>query len=334
MYNKTTYLLLLIIILQLSADDRVYINNIVNFKTKVDDVKTLKEIPFPINHYRKTNDKIPSTILVSHFILDHMFIPSIIENHRKYAKTHGYDYWFRNGIIEHNFTNLKQNYINNPAIFFGLQWQKFTAIKQAMDIMNDSEHKYEWIMWLDGVVAFTDFNKSLGDLMQEINVNNKDYFIITKDISCNKHNICKINYCIDSGVLLIRNNTQGRHFIQNIIDSFPIYKDRLPLPEQAAVQDQIFGLPIHQENGTNNCNIPPIAGIRIIEPAVMNSRYTEGFPYWKSGDFINHFTWLPPKVIYETYIMYFFSCISKIKSNKDLNKCEYIYNKPPLFKPK
>ena len=323
MHKKITYLLLIIITLKLSADDILYSKKTVNFKTNLADAKSLTEIPFPIKHYAKQNNNIPSTIIVSHFTLDNMFITSIIKNHRKYAKKHGYDYWFRNGIIEPNFTNFKQTYINNPVVFFGLPWQKSIAIKQAMNIMEDSKYKkykYEWIMWIDGHAAFTDINKSLEDLKKSINLTEEQYLVIAKDASDTSNNICNTNDCINTGVLLIRNNNKGRQFIQNIIDSFPIYKDRLPLPEQAAFQDQIFGLMMRENNNiqiksfidNNKHNNSPITGIKIVNPAIVSGKYTGSNP-WKPGDFIVHFTGIPKAILAVTIVNFFYDINNIIK---------------------
>ncbi len=305
-------MLLIIITLQLNADDRIHSNNIINFKTKIEDIKTLKEIPYNIQHYNKNNDHTSNTIIVSHYTLDHMFAMSIIQNHRKYAKKHGYDYWFRNGIIEHKFTNIKQRYINNPLIFFGLRWQKFTAIKQAMDIKNGDKHKYEWIMWLDGDADFTDMNKNLDDLKKTLNITKDHYFIIAKNASNSIP-----NNCVNTGVFLIRNNNKSRKFIKNIITSFPVYTDYLS--DQTVIQDQIFGLISYD----NKCNTSPIAGIKIVNPSIMNSQYSENSTKWKSGDFIAHFTGLPPRAQHESDIVEFFTCIKHFKQSKYWNNCEH-----------
>ena len=253
----------------------------------------LPEKPFGLNLYNKTNN-IPKTIIVSHFTIDNNnFIKDVINNHRQYAKKHSYDYWFRNGIIDRQLLRNQQKRINYNINTFELFWQKLPVIQQAMNIMDGVNHKYEWVLWIDGDAVFTNIDKSLDILKNEMHVTDKHFLVIAKDMCCNSNNVCPINCCVNSGVLLIRNNKAARQFMQNIRDSFAKYKDK-QFPEQAAIQDQVLGILVRKNNtmqvlnytGNNKCNIHPISGIMTVNSTTINSGYVVN---WQPNHFICHF---------------------------------------------
>lgn len=287
--HKTFILLaILLMILLMNRDTAIY-----RFLDQPNNID-LPEKPFDLNLYNKTNN-ILKTIIVSHFTIDNNhFIKDVIKNHRKYAKKHSYDYWFRNGIIDRKLLRNQQKPINYNINTFGMAWQKLPVIQQAMDIMDGVNHKYEWILWIDGDAVFTNINKSLDDLKNEMHVTDKHFLVIAKDMCCGSDNVCPVDCCFNAGILLIRNNQAARQFIQNIIDSFSKYKDK-SLLEQAAIQDQILGLLIRKNNtikvlnytgNKNKCNIHPIPGIMIVNSTTINSGYVQN---WKPGHFICHF---------------------------------------------
>lgn len=250
----------------------------------------LQEKPYPIKHYgNKQEEKI---IIVSHYTISkcNSYIKPVIKNHQEYAKKHGYDYWFRNGVLSTKFIDPKPENVGISIRFYGLYWQKIIAIKQAMDLVENHRHKYAWIFWIDTDAAFTDFNKSLDQLKQEININNT-YLVTAKDMSCDDNNFC-LHGCINAGVMLFRNNAKSRQLIDNIINSHAMYPT-----EQQAINDYIYGFLVNQDNKmvlhdyhcTNICNLSPISGIMVVNARVMNSGYNHTNAVWQPGDFIMHF---------------------------------------------
>lgn len=298
----------------------IIINVLFFYKSKNNAVNTIinkltfctEEKPFNIDVYNKKT----KTIIVSHFTLNNNFIDKVIENHRQYAKKHGYDYWFRNGVIEKKFSK-KFNDLKT-----GIHWQKPIVIQQAMKILDeDKKYKYEWILWLDGDAVFTDFNKSLEKLRQENQITNKHFFTIARDMSCTRDNICPEYCCFNAGVLLVRNNALGRAFIKKIIDQHPKYVNN-PVPEQTATQDLILRLNLQKQNSQNKCNLPIIPGVMVVESEVMNSGYLKN---WQAGHFIAHVTGtgnVDNNTYREKLILNLLECMKNNKYN-NLDSCEF-----------
>lgn len=283
------------------------------------------EINFPLIRNSNNNNNVnrENTIIVSHFSLNNSFISDVIDNHQRYAKKHGYDYWFRNGILDFTLFNLERK-----TKGLSLAWQKMLVIKQAMDLMESSKHQYEWVMWIDGDAVFADFNQDLEKLKANIGIKKDDWLIIAKDFLCNKNNNCPKDACVNSGVLLIRNNINARKFVDSIIKSFPYYKNRM-LVEQSAINDYVFGLLQVEDNEIkvlsqpiecpNMCNNVPIKGVQIVPSKTMNACYRRSFSSsWKAGDFIAHFAGMSNDARGK-YIKEFLTCIN---TNQNLIECE------------
>lgn len=282
-------------------------------KTTGNDCDPIPEHIFPLV---KNSDKVPSTLIVSHFTIDNNFIMRAVDNHKEYAKKHHYDYWFRNGIID---GKSFENPGHEKCIFkIGLYWQKIKAIEDAFAIQENGQNKYEWVMWVDGDAVFTDMDKSVDDLLKEVGGENS-YFIITKDISS----------CVNAGVFLIRNNTQGRELIANVRKSFDNYKSE-GFPEQIAIEDFIYGLAKFKDNElqvakfdkTKKCGFSPVSGVKIIDQSYMNAFYSVNFKpntRWKAGMYIAHFAGDPVREINLPQLL---DCMELNKKN--LSDCEYL----------
>lgn len=265
------FFLIILICLLISRDTCSTTRKIFNHLKSKENINT-KEQPFGIETYNNIN---ANTIIVSHYTINNnTFINHVIQNHRQYATKHGYDYWFRNGILDQRFGDV-------------LYWQKTIVIKQAMNITDEyKRYKYKWILWVDGDVLFTNFNKSLEDLKKNIKVDNNNFLIIGRDMTCTKNNICPKDCCFNVGVLLIHNNEQSRKFIEKIINNFSRYNNN-PLPEQAAIQDEILKPSLNlYKKYQNKCTLPPLPGVLIVDSTVINSGYVQN---WRSGHFIAHF---------------------------------------------
>lgn len=283
---------------------------------------------YPIKHFSNQNDNREKILILSHYAAGEQFIEQVVKNHANYAKSHGYDYWFRGGIIDVGFMSLNVKKIAScVAIFLGLYWQKIIAVKEAMSIMDQhGKPKYDWIMWLDGDAVFTNVDKSLEQLMSEIHVKPKDFFIIAKDMTCcNK--FTDFHIWLNSGVFLIRNNQKGRKLIEDIIDSFNVYKDNYYVfPEQKAIQDYVFGLLKRVNNRMvivekynpykHREKIVPIDGIKVLPSQLLNSGYQQGIDIWKAGNFISHFVGSSKANIND-----FLECFD---NTQDKSKCEYL----------
>lgn len=236
----------------------------------------------------------PCFAVVSHSTLDVKYLPLTQENHLKYAKTHGYDYIFRNNIIS---TLYVDEYAEKKVFQLGLYWQKIAALQEAMDEMRDGKRRYEWVLWLDADAIFTNFDTKLEDIIREHagDIANPDIFFLASR---------EPYMLINAGVLLFHNDSASRLMLKSISDAFPWYFRQM-LPEQQAIQDYIAGFLVR--TSPNDFRITPnmqrhydpdltIPGTKILTQRALNSFYRGWWPWassdkevWQPGDFIAHF---------------------------------------------
>jgi len=237
-------------------------------------------------------------LIVSHHTLDANYLDYTLENHPAYAKKNAYDYWFRNGKIDNGMFTDENG--RNKIFKQGLYWQKIVAVKQGMEIKNaDGTYRYDWVMWIDADAFFTNFNKKIEDVLEKASPN--DFLIIARDFPTSD--------CINSGVWLIKNNNNGRQFIETVEKSFPYYKNN-SWPEQDAMQEIIYGyvsktdiekntVAPYKKRGCEEARI--IKGVQVVPQRVLNSFYTryavgaEGSA-WQPGDYIAHFAGEPDRL--------------------------------------
>lgn len=228
--------------------------------------------------------------LVSHSTLDIKYIRSAIDNHRRYAAKHGYDYVFRNNLITTRFLDGEAG---NKVFRFGLYWQKIQAVTDAL-YEEDASGKplYDYVVWVDADAIFTNFDITFEEVIERFGAG-KDFLIANEGFS-------KAN----TGVFIVRNSAFGRQMMEDIAITHSEYKHKI-LPEQFAVSDYIHGYVYKNPRG--EIYVEPIEErtydrkllIRqasIVPQRVLNSWYEGWFPFafseeevWQPGDFIAHF---------------------------------------------
>jgi hypothetical protein len=244
------------------------------------------EESMPLESYAK--EKPSDILIVSHHTLDANYLKYTWENHRAYAKTHGYDYWFRNGVIDDKYVdNQAERNVNKK----GLYWQKIATVRKAMELTDaKGEPRYKWIMWIDADALFTNFTTTIEE--KTANLKGDDFLVIAEDYK---------GICANTGIWIIRNDAPGRHFIRLVDMSFPHFKDK-QFPEQMAVVDLIFGylsendlaqnrVTPYQERKCEKARI--IKGVQVLRQREMNAYYVDyAKPYpessWHAGDYIAH----------------------------------------------
>lgn len=223
--------------------------------------------------------------IVSHSTLDIKYIDTAIDNHKRYAKKHGYDYIFRNNLITVKYVNPKRH---SKVFQNGLYWQKIQAVKDAL------ESGYEWVLWIDPDALFTDFDTRIEDLLSQYRKNDEEFLIAHEGF-------CFVN----TGVFLVHQSAWAHEMLNHIELLFPKYKNTL-LPEQLAVQDYVLGFVSIGADGTvfatedkdRNYHKLPIRKTIILNQRAINSFYhgNRWLPgassvdaVWQPGDFIAHF---------------------------------------------
>jgi hypothetical protein len=244
--------------------------------------------------FKKNNSAEIGGIIVSHSTSDVNYLSYTLKNHEEYANKHDYDYWFRSGIID---DGKFQNKYGKDYIFKnGIYWQKLIAVKQAMDEKNDKgQPRYEWILWVDADAFFTDPNQGIDDLLKRY-LKEDDFLLIAKDPLS----------CVNAGVWILKNNDEGRAFINLVEESFPFYKN-VRWPEQQAMQDIIYSYVTRRDienkkvspEETRDCNQNRIIkGVKVVPQRTINSFYTVAREdiAWQPGDFIAHLAGMPNKL--------------------------------------
>jgi hypothetical protein len=223
--------------------------------------------------------------IVSHSTLNIKYLDATIDNHHRYAKKFGYDYIFRNGVLTQRYLDRTQG----SAVFqLGLYWQKLQAVKEAL------EEGYDWVLWVDPDILFTNFETSLEDIIHKSRTHNEEFIIAGE-------NFCKVN----TGVFLVHQSAWSHQMLEHIASLHFAYKRDL-LPEQLAVQDYIKGFARFGSDGRwsftpdnqRNYSKKTIAKTVIIPQRDINSFYKGNFwlpgstsdeRVWQPGDFICHF---------------------------------------------
>lgn len=223
--------------------------------------------------------------IISHSTLNVKYLDVALDNHQRYANKFGYDYIFRNNLLtERFFDKGSRSYLFQ----LGLYWQKIQAAKDALD------EGYEWVLWVDPDILFTNFETRIEDLIAKHRLKNEEFLIAHE-------NFCYAN----TGVFLIHQSQWSHDMLEHIASLHPLYKDTL-LPEQLAVQDYILGFAYMKSNGRWHIaeeeeryyDRRPIRNAAILPQRAMNSFYKGNFwlpgaksdkAVWQPGDFLAHF---------------------------------------------
>lgn len=235
-------------------------------------------------NYKKEEGK-PRIAIVSHYTLDKEnlgFINLAVPNHQKYARLHGYDYYFRNGTIT---TKYFWPEANSRTYRLGLYWQKVQATKELLEKEEDGKYVYDYILWIDTDAFFTNIDLTLEEI---INQSGKDIFFIGTD-DINSPATLVPRYCINSGVYIIKNTPKAHNFIKMVENAFGIYKG-IRAPEQSAMADIAYGflteeklteLKANKEKAATfiknikwrNCSVKTQPGFEILPMRTINAPY-------------------------------------------------------------
>lgn len=278
-----------------------------------------------INYIEDAASNKPRFAILSHYTTDEEnlgFIDLATKNHQKYARLHNYDYFFRNGTITKKYFDPKGK---NRTFQLGLYWQKIEATRELLAMKKNGKNVYDYVLWIDADAIFTNIFLSLEEI---INRAPKDaFFIVADDPSALARNIH--HSCINTGVYIIKNSSQGRNFIDTVDKSFEIYKS-LDWPEQLAMGDVAYGFINEKiindlkENPSKiaafsgqvkwrNCAEKPAVGTHIFYMRDINAAYAwvgDERIRWDENSLVAHFLGLSgPKV--EKYARVLLACLEQ-----------------------
>lgn len=275
--------------------------------------------------------------IVSHYTVDKENLPFIdlaTENHKKYAKKHGYDYYFRNGNLE-GYNNFMLPDYKSRTFQLGLYWQKILAVQKLLDEKENNKEKYDYVLWLDTDAIFTNMDKKIESFIEG---NENIFFFISDDVSSLSPILNK--NCVNAGVFLTKNNQEGKEFIKTIANSFKLY-GRTMYPEQSSMQDFIYKYTteetletiikdkerlknFHNETRTRKCNNKNILeGVKVLSMREFNSPYPEKgeASRWDKDSFVAHFLAMKGNNLYKM-MNFLIDCLNEAKkSNIDANRC-------------
>lgn len=233
--------------------------------------------------------------IISHSTLDLKFLPLTTDNHRRYARSQGYDYIFRNNLITDRFIDEQSS---GKTHQLGLYWQKMEAIQNALDEMDGDVKRYKWVIWIDSDALFTNFDRSLAHIVSE---HAGDPVKPTHSFLGSREPF----HLINAGVLVFHNDEWSHRMIDKISRAFRWYRHQ-KLPEQDAIQDYVAGY-LHEprpgqfeitpvmKRGYNDPKLI-VERARQLKQRVLNSFYGGWCPWacgegevWQPGDFVAHF---------------------------------------------
>lgn len=166
-----------------------------------------------------------------------------------------------------------------------LGFDKIIMIKQILE-----SNRYEWILWVDNDVLFTNFDKKIEEIIE---ANNDSHFIICADYGG----------AVNAGVFLVKNSDKGKEYIQHLAEK---------MYELAPINKFLFG-----EEQTAICATYKDEKwkdtVKVIPQKIMNA-----YPYsgvyghpnglndwlgvngnWEEGDFIIHIPGFGPDLFHK-----------------------------------
>lgn len=254
-------------------------------------------MPIMVNSDTNTNST-GRILIVSHYTMDGDYLKYTLQNHRSYAKKHGYDYWFRNGKIDGG------KYLDprgrNQVFELGLYWQKIEAVQQALALIDASgKPRYDWVMWIDADAFFTNFSIEIENIINELG---EDRFLaISRDFPTSD--------CVNAGVWIMKNNSSAKQFLNSVSALYPAFKSHF-WPEQQAMQDLIYGyitqndiahgtIPKWQRRSCEEDRV--IEGVKVFPQRKLNAFYSRFSlkveeAAWQPGDYIAHLAGEPDRL--------------------------------------
>jgi hypothetical protein len=174
-----------------------------------------------------------------------------LKNKSQYAVKHGY-----------LLLSKSDNWNDVPIMY-----EKALLALRAFELYPNSE----WAFWSDCDSLITNMDIKLEDIVK----NETKHFAITTDING-----------INAGVFFVRNTTEGRGFMQAMMDSIGKFEH-----EQAFIIDSYFGSQTHKDI----ISLYPQKTFNSYDYNIWGDAYPSGLDYfgnngrWEYGDFIIHF---------------------------------------------
>ncbi len=259
-------------------------------------------------------------LIVSHYSGLAEYLEHTIPNHQNYAQHNGYGYIFREGILSDRFRN--EGHKNN-ALATGAYWQKIVALREALDEINPATgNPYEWVMWVDADVVFSNIDRKLETVINEYAKPNTNLLIAPDHFMLDMFGafgLCAVN----TGVFILRNSLWSREFLSAVEESFEKYKNT-NLPDQTAIGEILGGF----DNSKKLTRLEKVALVkqnpnvvvvpqRALNPMWVGSFTTPTESVWQGGDLAVHF--LGPKA-FKSAIPTFLDCLKNDLSGKN---CEW-----------
>lgn len=233
------------------------------------------------------------------------FAEVAIDSHRHYAARHGYG---QKSFVGH----ISGNLMVDPArgglddlYGGGLYWQKLAAMQHVLDhgapdVGDDAtahgvdpapqNKPCDWVLWLDSDTVFTNEGVSLADLA---------YTYALDDAGAELPDVLvarDAKYPINSGVMLVRNNAEGRSFVDAVVAAYPTFRNR-GLPDQDAVIAVVHDADVWLGHDTLGAStVKP--RIVVAPQRAFNSFGGPGAQLapgvqWEPCDFVAHFAGVP-----------------------------------------
>jgi hypothetical protein len=201
---------------------------------------------------------------------------------RKYARNNGYDL--------HLYARFLEPFASKNSIGKGAQgaWSKISAVK---DVLDDVDHAYEWVVWIDDDILLTNLAKQLESFIQACNpqvdlITSRDY---TPDFA---------NQIMSTGFFLLRRSEWSYGLLNRIIEIGIREALTNPFMEQNAIneiyqsQGNDFGhievLPIRTLQSFSPQSSIPAAVLAEFEQRNPSAIYQNTNGLWQPGDFSIH----------------------------------------------
>ena len=226
--------------------------------------------------------------IVSHYMPNIAYYAAeTVENHKNYARTHGYLYQAHQGLIAGGRFLFPEYPLDDPLFRYGIYWQSLAALEHAMarKLPHSQQPLCERVMWVDADALFTRFDSSVEQTLDRWNAKHSD--IVLNREMCSQ--------TVNAGIMVLKNSAASRDFLGQIMGMFPRYRhDRTP--EQMAMTDLVLS----EENRRAGVNASLSANVTVLPQRAMNSlagrEHRQFFRlaedpdgFWHEGDFMGHF---------------------------------------------
>ena len=223
-----------------------------------------------------------------------------MRNHRQYAATHGYNVvQYRGHLTGPRFMDAD---VNNPVHRYGLYWQKIAAVKKALEMrMVDGTPRCSWVMWLDGDVLLTDFDRPIESVLApwespEVAAGGAD-----KDVVLSLQELALPGVLLNAGVFFIRNTEAGNSFVDELMELQPAYQGRSRYGDQDVIHHVALGMDyslmadmtwknVAQQQLRPEVGLARSRDFNAFYKNEWNVNPGDGDAFWAPGDFACHFS--------------------------------------------